>query len=170
MAGSRLLKFQDQHVTSHSKSPWAASNQTTTGGSSSAHLIFKKANRKKANGKTLKPGGGGGGDSLLKFRVFLYPVNRWFSRYVIDAMLVDENKRLLIISFCSSTSNLTYLTCTFCFPISDHVMFSREFAFCFFVSYSYISTCVRRHLKKTVLYSKITWSERGKQNLQAETH
>ena len=26
--------------------------------------------------------------------------NRWFSRYVIAAMLVDENKRFLISSFC----------------------------------------------------------------------
>ena len=32
---------------------------------------------------------------------------RWFSRYVIAAMLVDENKRFLISSFCSSTSNCT---------------------------------------------------------------
>ena len=29
---------------------------------------------------------------------------RWFSRFVIAAMLVDENKRFLISSFCSSTS------------------------------------------------------------------
>ena len=32
---------------------------------------------------------------------------RWFSRDVIAAMLVDENKRFLISSFCSSTNNLT---------------------------------------------------------------
>ena len=31
----------------------------------------------------------------------------WFSRYVIAAMLVDESKRFLISSFCSSTSNCT---------------------------------------------------------------
>ena len=34
-------------------------------------------------------------------------LNRWFSRYVIAVMLVDENKRFLISSFCSSTSNCT---------------------------------------------------------------
>ena len=32
---------------------------------------------------------------------------RWFSRYVMAAMLVDENKRFLISSFCFSTSNCT---------------------------------------------------------------
>ena len=40
--------------------------------------------------------------------------NRWFSRYVIAAMLVDENKRFLISSFCSSTSNCTLQHCYRC--------------------------------------------------------
>ena len=39
---------------------------------------------------------------------------RWFSRYVIAAMLVDENKRFLISSFCSSTSNCTLQHCYLC--------------------------------------------------------
>ena len=39
---------------------------------------------------------------------------RWFSRYVITAMLVDENKRFLISSFCSSTSNCTLQHCYLC--------------------------------------------------------
>ena len=39
------------------------------------------------------------------------PSNRWFSRYVIAAMLVDENKRFLISSFCLSTSNCTLQHC-----------------------------------------------------------
>ena len=41
-------------------------------------------------------------------------LNRWFSRYVIAAMLVDENKRFLISSFCSSTSNCTLQHCYLC--------------------------------------------------------
>ena len=41
----------------------------------------------------------------------LFKTNRWFSRYVIAAMLVDENKRFLINSFCSSTSNCTLQHC-----------------------------------------------------------
>ena len=45
---------------------------------------------------------------------------------------------------------------------------SREFSFCFFISYAYIFTCIGRHLKETVLYSNITWSEMGKQNVQAK--
>ena len=47
-------------------------------------------------------------------------------------------------------------------------MFSWEFSFCLFTSYAYIWTCIRRHLKETILWSSITWSEMGKQNLQAE--
>ena len=34
---------------------------------------------------------------------------RWFSRYVIAAMLVDENKRFLISSFCSSTDQQLFI-------------------------------------------------------------
>ena len=61
-----------------------------------------------------------------------------------------------------------FLACTFCFPISDHVMHSWEFAFCFCHNYAYICTCIRRHLKETILSSSITWSEIGKQNIQAK--
>ena len=37
--------------------------------------------------------------------------SRWFSRFVIAAMLVDENKRFLISSFYSSTSNCRLQHC-----------------------------------------------------------
>ena len=52
------------------------------------------------------------GEVFMKLKLFtplfqLFSVYRWFSRYVIAAMLVDENKRFLISSFCSSTSNCT---------------------------------------------------------------
>ena len=43
-----------------------------------------------------------------------------------------------------------------------------EFSFCFFISYAYICTCIRRHLKGTIPSSSITWSEMGKQNIQAK--
>ena len=56
----------------------------------------------------------------------------------------------------------------FCFPISDHVMPSWEFSFCFFIGYAYICSCIRRHLKETIPSSSITWSEMGKQNIQAK--
>ena len=39
---------------------------------------------------------------------------RWFSRYVIAAMLVDKNKRFFISSFCSCTSNCTLEHCCLC--------------------------------------------------------
>ena len=48
---------------------------------------------------------------ILTGEIFRY---RWFSRYVITAMLVDENKRFLISSFCSSTSNCTLQHCYLC--------------------------------------------------------
>ena len=43
-----------------------------------------------------------------------------------------------------------------CFLNSDHVMFSREFAFCLFINYVYI--CMWMNM----------WSEMGKQNIQAK--
>ena len=50
---------------------------------------------------------------------------RWFSRYVIAAMLVDENKRFLISSFCSSTSNCTLQHCYLCPSrlVANHLFF-----------------------------------------------
>ena len=47
-------------------------------------------------------------------------------------------------------------------------MFPREFSFCFYIIYAYICTCTRRHLKESVPWSNITWSEMGKQNVQAK--
>ena len=35
--------------------------------------------------------------------------------------------------------------CMFCFPNSDHVMFSREFVSSFFINYAYIYTCMYLH-------------------------
>ena len=35
----------------------------------------------------------------------------------------------------------------FCFPRSDHVMFSRELAFCFAINYA--CTCMRMQVHKT---------------------
>ena len=42
------------------------------------------------------------------------PAYRWFSGYVIAAMLADENKRFLISSFWSSTRNCTLQHCHLC--------------------------------------------------------
>ena len=50
----------------------------------------------------------------------------------------------------------TFLDCTFCCPISDHVMPSWEFS------------CIRQHLKETIPSSGIMWSAMGKQNIQAK--
>ena len=64
----------------------------------------------------------------------------------------------------------TFLPCMFCFPNSDHVMFSREFAFCLFINYAFI--CMWMHVHKTkfekinssVGYHQVVWN--GKKNLQ----
>ena len=37
----------------------------------------------------------------------------------------------------------------FCFPNSDHVMFSREFALCLSINYAHICAWIRRSLKKS---------------------
>ena len=42
--------------------------------------------------------------------------------------------------------------CMICFPNSDHVMFSREFAFCLFINYAYIGTWM--HVYKTTFEKK----------------
>ena len=53
--------------------------------------------------------------SLLEWRTISSErSNRWFSRYIIAAMLVDENKRFLISSFCFSTGNCTLQHCYLC--------------------------------------------------------
>ena len=62
----------------------------------------------------------------------------------------------------------TFLACYVLFSQFRHVMFSREFTFSSFINYAYICTCVRRHLDETVLWGNITWSEIGKQNIQAK--
>ena len=53
--------------------------------------------------------------------------NRWFSRYVIAAMFLDENKRFLITcsSFCSSTSNRTLQHCYVSLEIGCKPPFER---------------------------------------------
>ena len=66
----------------------------------------------------------------------------------------------------------TFLPCMFCFLNSDHMMFSRQFAFCLFINYAYVVTWMHVHKtkfeKKNVLWGTITWSEMGKENLQAK--
>ena len=57
----------------------------------------------------------------------------------------------VIIAELMFVSQYTFLACTFCFPISDHVMFSWEFCFSFFTSYANMYTSIRRHLKETIL-------------------
>ena len=55
------------------------------------------------------------GIPLLLLRLgLLFGLYGWFSRYVIAAMLVDENKRFPISSYCSSTSNCTLQHCYLC--------------------------------------------------------
>ena len=44
-------------------------------------------------------------------------------------------------------------------------MFLKVIHHCLFINYAYIIRWVRRHLKETVLWGNITWSETGKQNL-----
>ena len=53
------------------------------------------------------------------------------------------------------------------FYLSDHVMPSWKFSFCFVNSYAHICTCIR-HLNESVPSSSITWSEMRKQNIQAK--
>ena len=38
---------------------------------------------------------------------------------------------------------MAFFVCSFCFPISGHMMSSWKFFFCLFISYAYICTCIR---------------------------
>ena len=54
----------------------------------------------------------------------LKPCHRWFSRDIIVAVLVDENKRSLISFFCSSTRSHTFLYCYWCLQrLVENVLF-----------------------------------------------
>ena len=55
-----------------------------------------------------------------------------------------------------------------CFPISDHVIFSRELFFYLSKNYSFIYTGLFKNLKARFLKSIITLSEIGQQTVQAK--
>ena len=46
-------------------------------------------------------------------------------------------------------------------------MFLKVIYPCLFINYAYILSWVRRHLKETVLWGNITWTETGKQNIHS---
>ena len=78
---------------------------------------------------------------------------------------------LILLSLAMYFWNRPFLACMFCFPNSDHVIFSREFAFCLFIimhTYAHGCTCIGRHLKETILCFTITRSVMGKQSMQAK--
>ena len=55
-----------------------------------------------------------------------------------------------------------------CFPITDDVIFSREFFFYPHKIYSFIYTRLFENLKARILKSIITWSVMRQQNAQAK--
>ena len=59
----------------------------------------------------------------------------------------------------------------FCFPNSDHVMFSKKFTICLFINYTYICRCMHIHRttfeRNSSLGYHLTRSEMEKQNTQA---
>ena len=54
-----------------------------------------------------------------------------------------------------------FLACMFCFPNSDHVKFSRKFAFCLFIDYAYIDTWMHVHTTKFERNSSLGVPSRG---------
>ena len=60
----------------------------------------------------------------------------------------------------------------FCFPNSDHVMFSMEFTICRFINYTYICRCMHIHRltfeRNSSLGYHLTRSEMEKQNTPAK--
>ena len=108
---------------------------------------------------------------LLQFVVFLYlhavfvfkAPSKWTFGFGSQRGFRFEAKKKI-----ARKEENTFLACYVLFSQFRHVMFSREFTFSSFINYAYICTCVRRHLDETVLWGNITWSEIGKQNIQAK--
>lgn len=65
-----------------------------------------------------------------------------------------SNGKLLLAS---NRLNRPFLLVNFVLSILDHIVFSTEFSFRFFISYA--CTCIRWYLKVTVPWSKMTWSD-----------
>ena len=67
--------------------------------------------------------------------------------------------------------NRSFRLVNFVFPIQTTWCSPRNLPFVFLLimhSYARGCTCIRRHLEETVLWGTITWSEMGKQNIQAK--
>ena len=62
----------------------------------------------------------------------------------------------------------TFFAWAVCFPITDHMIFSRKFFFYPQKMYSFIYTGLFESLKARILKSIITWSVMGQQNAQAK--
>ena len=87
----------------------SATNRLSSASSSEARIILWRCSK----GILFL---GGISTVVLKISIHLHVSalakrNRWFSRYVIAAMLVDKNNRFFISSFCSSTSICTFHHC-----------------------------------------------------------
>ena len=102
------------------------------------------------------------GPELMVEEAFLHVTDkevknyRWFSRYVIAAMLVDENKRFLISSFCSSTSNCTLQHCYLCPKrlVANHLYSSRRIFLISQKSIFYFNVGIITNLKSTEFSEK----------------
>ena len=62
----------------------------------------------------------------------------------------------------------TFFAWAVCFPITDHLIFSREFFFYPYKIYSFIYTRLFENLKARILKSIIKWSVMGQQIAQAK--
>ena len=107
---------------------------------------------------------------LLRFKRFLLLSSFQFQEskpeFSYKSFIFTAILRIMQYDTTRINDEQTFLACKFCFPNSDHVMFSREFAFVFSLimhTYARGCTCIRRHLEETVLWGIITRSEVGKQ-------
>ena len=64
----------------------------------------------------------------------------------VNATFCDSNN---CERYAQKCAEWTLLASTYCFPISDRVMFSWEFSFCL-LCYVYIFICIRWHLKEII--------------------
>ena len=95
--------------------------------------------------------------SHANYQLVLLPASSTFESRFVDLKCFFER-----INWENSPYNRPFQLVHFVFPFQTTRCPHGNFPFVFFISYAYICTCIRRHLKETIPSSSITWSEMGK--------
>ena len=86
---------------------------------------------------------------LLRFKRFLllssFQFQEWQPEFPYKSFIITDILTIMQYDTTRINDEQIFLACKFCFPNSDHVMFSTEFAFCLFINYAFICTWMHVH-------------------------